>query len=123
MTNSTSRSVFSFATASSRYFNPFIATSALAVVTIIPDFRSTPGTGANSSGSTPTGTTCIRFGSTLWSAVISTFDDSETVITRFMRFATLVCILVKAYQRLFENDSKRVLECSISKRLSTVIGW
>ncbi len=64
--------------------------------------RSTPGIGRNRSWSTPTGTTFIRSGWTWWSATMSVSEFSDTVSTRVMRFATWVCILVKAYQRAFE---------------------
>ena len=100
-----------------------MATSALAVVTIRPGTRRTPGMGRNITGSTPTGTTWMCSGSTLWSAAMSTLDDSETVMMWFIRRATRLCILVKAYQRRMENDSHRVRAWAISRRRSTVIGW
>ena len=76
-----------------------MATSALAVVMRWPGRRSTEATGRNSSGSTPTGTMCIRSTGTLWSRWMSAKEFSDTVITRSMRRATAVCIRVKAYQR------------------------
>ena len=123
MTSSTWRSVRSLATASSRYFRPFMATSALAVVTMRPGERSTLGMGRNRSGSTPTGTTWMRSGFTRWSVAISVADDFETVITRGIRRATRVCIRVKAYQRRLPNSSQRVRACWISNLRSTVMGW
>ena len=39
-----------------------------------------------------------------------------------IRDATRVCILVKLYQRPFENRFQAVSACSISSRRSTVIG-
>ena len=100
-----------------------MTTSALAVVTMRPGTRRTSGTGRNSSGSTPTGTTWMRPGSTRWSAAMSPADDSDTVMIRGIRLATWVCILVKAYQRRLPNSSQRVRACSISSFRSTVIGW
>ena len=58
-----------------------MATSALAVVMSIPGLRVTPATGRNISGSTPTGTTCMRSVSTLWSAWMSLNEFSDTVMT------------------------------------------
>ena len=76
-----------------------MATSALAVVMMRPGTGVTPGTGRKVSGSTPTGTTCRRSGSTPWSLMMSPRDDSETVRMRVRRWATRLCIFVKAYQR------------------------
>ena len=65
----------------------------------IPARRLISGLGTNSSGSTPTGTMCMRWGSTLWSVTMSLKEFSDTVITRARRRATSVCMSVKAYQR------------------------
>jgi hypothetical protein len=123
ITSDTSRSVRSLAMASSRYLRPFMVTSAEAVVINRPGMRSTPGSGRKMSWSTPTGTTWSRPGSTAWSAAMSVAEFCETVMTRVMRLATRVCILVKAYQRALEKRSHVVRACSISRRRSTVMGW
>ena len=77
-----------------------MATSALAVVMRWPGRRldrwRRAGTGR---GRRPTGTMCIRSAGTLWSRWMSVNEFSDTVMTRRSRWATSVCMLVKAYQR------------------------
>ena len=85
--------------------------------------RWTLGIGANRSGSTPTGTMKSFSGLTPWVRQMSSKEFCDTVMIRWSRWATRVCILVKAYQRLFDQRWPRVSACSISMRRSTVIGW
>ena len=59
----------------------------------------------------------------MWSATMSERDDSETVMTRRIRFATWVCIRVNEYQRRLPISSQRVRACSISSFRSIVMGW
>ncbi len=118
-----SRSVRSLAMASRRNFRPFMATSADAVVTRRPGTGRTSGSGVNSSTSTPTGTTAMRSGSTLWSATMSLKEFSDTVMIRFSRRATSVCMSTKLYQRRSVSFLYQLSAASISRRRSTVIGW
>ena len=60
---------------------------------------------------------------TWWSRWMSSREFSDTVMTRFMRLATRVCILVKAYQRPLFHRCQPFSACSISSRRSTVMGW
>ncbi len=100
-----------------------MVTSAEAVVISRPGMRATSSSGRNSSWSTPTGTTCMRSRGTWWSVWMSSKEFLDTVMTRLMREATRVCILVKAYQRALDRRWRVVSECSISRRRSTVMGW
>ena len=100
-----------------------MATSAEAVVTIRSRRRGTSGSGRNTSGSTPTGTTAIRSFATWWSRLMSSREDSDTVSTRGRRRATRVCILVKEYQRRFPKRARAFGACATSRRRSTVMGW
>ena len=76
-----------------------MATSADAVVTSRPGTTCTSGSGRNRSMSTPTGTTAMRSGSTLWSSTMSLNEFSDTVMIRCRRRATCVCMSTKEYQR------------------------
>ena len=100
-----------------------MATSAEAVVTRRPGTGCTSGSGLNRSTSTPTGTTAMRSGSTLWSATMSLNEFSDTVMIRFRRRATSVCMSTKLYQRRSVSFLYQLSAASISRRRSTVIGW
>ena len=65
--------------------------------------RCTSSSGRNSSWSTPTGTTCMRSRGTPWSVWMSSNEFCDTVMTRVIREATRVCILVNPYQRALEK--------------------
>ncbi len=119
--SSTSRSVRSFANASSSVETPFIGVSALAIATMRPGTRGGSGS-EKTSGSTPSGTTSTASGRTPKSVTMSRLEDSDTVSSRGSRRATAPCIRTKPYHR------RRVIllrpeAASRSWRRSTVIGW
>src|SRR5215204_5807543 len=64
-----------------------------------PCTGATSGSGRNNSTSTPTGTIAMRDGSTWWSATMSLKEFSDTVMTRWSRLATRLCMVVNEYQR------------------------
>src|SRR5436189_31820 len=103
-TSSTSRSVRTFATASSSGTRPLSGTSALAVATTRPAIRDASSGGANDSLSTPFGMTRSRRGSTSNSDTMSSYAAEETVAIAGSRRTTRPCIRVNPYQRRSENE-------------------
>ena len=88
-----------------------------------PGTRAMDGWGLNRSGSTPTGTSRMRPGSTPMSSWMSLMEFSLTTTMRGIRRATRACILTNEYHRPTLIRLRRVGACSISRRRSTVIGW
>ena len=119
----TSRSVRSFAIASSRYDSPFRATSAEAVVISRPGTRATSGRGRNRSGSTPTGTNRMRSRATPMSVWMSRIEFSLTTTMRGIRAATRPCIFTNEYHRPTDQRLRQLGACCISSSRSLVIGW
>ena len=99
------------------------ATSADAVVISRPGTRRTSGSGRNSSGSTPTGTSRMRSSGTPMSVWMSWIEFSLTTTMRGSREATRPCIFTNEYQRPTERRLRRFGACSISSMRSLVIGW
>ncbi len=119
--SASSRSVRSFANASSSVAMPLTATSALAIAMIRPGTRGVVG-GWNRR-STPSGMTCIRAGSTPKSVAVSRFDASDGVRIRRAARATLPCMRRKPYQRRSVSLRHGVGASARSMRRSKVIGW
>ncbi len=118
--SSTSRSVRSFANASSRVAMPFIGMSALAIATIRPGTR---GAGGENTWSTPSGITWMRAGSTPKSATTSRAELSDGHSTCEDARATLPCIRRKPYQRRSDRRCFQLVALARSTRRSKVIGW
>ncbi len=122
-TRCASRSVRTFASASTRCTRPLSGTSALEVVTIRPGTRATSSDGDHSRVSAPIGTTETAPGAAPRCSAISRLELPETVMMCSRRAATRRCIRVKAYQRRSDSRFSRPGAASSSTCRSTVIGW
>ena len=116
-----SRSVRSFANASSSTDTPLIGMSALAVATMRPDTLGL--VGGRKTSSTPSGMTWIISGSTPKSLTMSFSLEVDTVKMRPQARATRPCIFKKPYQRRNDNRLRKLGAASKSILLSKVIGW
>ena len=84
---------------------------------------STSSRGRNTVWSTPTGTTVIRSVSTPIWALMSVFDDWETVMIRGRDRATFTCMRRKPNQRRWLNCCHGLVVWLRASWRSTVIGW
>jgi hypothetical protein len=87
-----------------------------------PGLRATWGSGVNSSGSTPTGTSRIRSSDTFMSVWMSLMLFSLTTTTRGSRLATRPCIFTKLYQRPMLHRLRQLGVWAISSARSRVMG-